>query len=214
MKKLQKWGGIAALYEGFAYIVGILFFIFLVDYSGIKDPIEKVALFIDSQSLMYLLNLIIYVIFGIFMVILSLALFDRLKNESPAIMQVATAFGLIWATVVIASGMIFNIGMETVINIYTQDPAQAGTVWLAIEAVVDGIGGGNEIIGGIWILLISIAALQKNGLPKALNIVGIIVGVAGIMSTIPPLGEIGGMIFGLVQIIWFIWLGIILLRTE
>ena len=38
--------------------------------------------------------------------------------------------------------------------------------------------------------------------------------IAGILSTIPALGEIGGMIFGLGQIVWFIWLGIVMLRDS
>jgi Domain of unknown function (DUF4386) len=211
MKNIQKWGGIAALYEGAAYIIGMLFFLFLVDYSGISNPVEKIAFFIDSQTTLYVLNLIIYIGFGIFMVILSLALYNRLIDSSPALIQIATVFGFIWATLVIASGMIFNIGMDAVIRLYLENPIQAGTVWMAIEAVADGIGGGNEIVGGIWILLISFAAIQIDNFPKALNIIGLVVGLAGILSTIPALGEIAGLIFGVVQIIWFIWLGIILL---
>lgn len=214
MNNLQKWGGVAALFEGAAYIGGMLYFILIADYSTITGPIEKVAYFIDNQTTIYMMNIFIYVLFGAFMVILSIALYERLKSESPALVKTATAFGLIWAAIVIASGMVSNIGMEKVIGIYANDPALAGTVWLAIEAVADGIGGGNEIVGGVWILLISIAALKVKKLPKALNYTGLVVGIAGILSTVPPLGEIAGMIFGLVQIIWFIWLGIILLRRQ
>ena len=76
------------------------------------------------------------------------------------------------------------------------------------RTVADGIGGGNEIIGGLWILLVSIVALKIKKLPKALNIIGVIVGIAGILSTIPPLANVTGMVFGLIQIVWFIWLGI------
>ena len=128
-------------------------------------------------------------------------------------MQTATAIGIIWATVVIASGMIHNIGMENVVNLYGTDPAQAGTVWLAISAVVDGIGGGNEILGGLWMLLISWSALRADGLPKALNYLGAVVGAAGILSALPGLRD-AGMIFGVFQIVWFIWLGIVMLRKS
>ncbi|MGL1892004.1 MAG: DUF4386 domain-containing protein [Spirochaetaceae bacterium] len=208
MKNLKKLGGIAALYEGAAYIIGMLFFIFLLDYSGIDSSVKKVAFFIDNQTTIYILNLIIYVFFGVFMIILSLALYNRLKEGSQVIMLIATSLGLIWSTLVIAAGMIHNIGMETVINLYSENPEQAGTVWLAIESIADGIGGGNEIVGGLWILLVSIAALKIKKLPKALNIIGIIVGCAGVLSTIPPLAAITAIIFGMIQIVWFIWLGI------
>ena len=62
-------------------------------------------------------------------------------------------------------------------------------------------------------LLISWVALQAGGLPKALNYLGIVVGIAGILSALPGLGEVG-LIFGLIQIVWFIWLGIVMLRHK
>ena len=74
-------------------------------------------------------------VFGIFLVVLALALYERLKAGSPAMVQTATAFGLIWAGLVIASGMVFNIGLGTVVDLYGKDPAQAASVWLAISAV-------------------------------------------------------------------------------
>ena len=213
MRNLQKMGGLAALYEAAAYVVGIVFFIGIVDYSGVVDPLQKVALLVDNQAMLSLINLIIYVLFGIVLVVLSLALHDRLKAGSPAIMQTATAFGLIWAGVVIASGMIYNIGLGVVAELYSTDPAQAATVWLAIDAVFEGIGGGVEVLGGLWVLLVSWAALRTAELPKVLNYLGLLVGVAGIITLVPALGEIGGMVFGLGQIVWFAWLGIVLLRS-
>ena len=214
MRNLQKMGGLAALYEAAAYVLGIVFFIGIADYSGVVDPLEKVALLVDNQAMLSLINLIIYVLFGIVLVVLSLALHDQLKAGSPAIMQVATAFGLIWAGVVIASGMIYNIGLGVVADLYSTDPAQAATVWLAIDAVFEGIGGGVEVLGGLWVLLVSWAALRTAELPKVLNYLGLLVGVAGIITLVPALGEIGGMVFGLGQIVWFAWLGIDLLRSD
>jgi hypothetical protein len=213
MKDLQKMGGIAALYEAAAYVLGIVFFIFLVDYSGDVDPAQKVALLMDNQVNMYIMNLVIYVIFGVVLVVLALALYDRLKVGSPTVMQTATAFGLIWAGVVIASGMIFNIGMGVVVDLYGTDPDQAATVWLAIDSVVDGIGGGVEILGGLWVLLVSWAALRAGGLPRVLNYLGVVIGLAGILTVVPALGELGGVVFGLGQIVWFVWLGIVMLRS-
>ena len=128
-------------------------------------------------------------------------------------MQTATVFALIWVCLIIASGMVYNIGMETVVNLYSTDPAQAGTVWMAIESVFNGLGGGNEIVGGIWVLLISWSALRAGGLPRALNYLGVAISVPGILSTLPPLGGLG-FIFGLGQIVWFIWLGIVMLRSS
>ena len=209
MKNLQKMGGIAALYAGVAFIVGMLGFLLVVGWPD--DPVQQVAVLVNNQVSLHILYVIVYQVWAVFLVILTLALYERLKADSPAVMQTATAIGIIWATVVIASGMIFNIGMDNVVDLYGEDPAQATTVWLVIESVSDAIGGGNEILGGLWVLLISWAALQSRGLPRALNYLGIVIGAAGILSALPGLGDVG-LIFGLVQIVWFIWVGIVMLR--
>ncbi len=211
MKNLQKIGGIAALYAGAAYVVGILGFLLIVGWPD--DPVQQVAVIVDNQVTQHLLYVIVYQVWAFFLVVLTLALYERLNADSPAIMQIAKAIGMIWATVVIASGMIFNIGMDNVVNLYATDPAQATTLWLAISSVTNGIGGGNEILGGLWMLLISWVALQAGALPKVLNYLGIVVGIAGILSALPGLGEVG-LIFGLIQIVWFIWLGIVMLRHK
>ena len=214
MNDLQKLGGIAALYEAVAYVVGIVFFIVVVDYAGVVDPVQKVALLMDNQAAMHLITLIIYVVFGVALVVLALALHEQLKADALAMMSTATAFGLIWAGLVIASGMIFIIGMETVVDLYGQDPAQAATVWSAIDPVFEGLGGGVELVGSLWVLLVSWAALQTGGLPRVLNYFGLVIGVAGIITVVPTLGELGAMVFGLGQIVWFVWLGIDMLRRS
>ncbi len=214
MKNLQKMGGIAALYEAAAYIVGMIGFLTVVDVSSVADPIQKVALMADNLAFLYILHLIVYVGWGIFMVVLALALYERLKAGSPAIMQTATVFGIFWGCVIIISGMIHNVGMQTVVDLYGKDPTQAGTVWLTIDSVLGGLAGSNEVIGGIWILLLSWAALRTGELSRVLNYLGVVVGVAGIISIVPALAELFIYIFALGQIVWFIWLGIMLLRSN
>jgi len=87
--------------------------------------------------------------------------------------------------------------------------------WQGIESVANGLGNANgEILGGLWVLLVSLAALRAGGLPKGLNILGLLVGAVGIISLIPGLTEGMVGIFGLGQIIWFVWLGIVLLRNN
>lgn len=218
MSDLQKTGGVAALIEAATFVVGFALYLTLLasaDYGSLDvDPIQNVAFLADNQAIMYVWYLIIYVVFGIFLVVLALALHERLKVGSPALAQTATAFGLIWAGLVIASGMVANIGAGMVVDIYSNDPDQAASVWLALNFVVDGLGGGNEIVGGLWILLVSLAASRAGGLSRVLNYLGVVVGVAGIVTVVPALGEPGGAVFGLGSIAWFVWLGIVMLRGS
>jgi hypothetical protein len=218
MNNLQKLGGVAALITAATFIAGFgLLFTLLVPagyFAAEVDPLQNVAFLADNQAIMYIWYLIIYVIFGLFLVVLSLALYERLQAGSPTMAQIATAFGLIWAGLVIASGMVANVGAGVVVDLYGPDPAQAASVWLAVNAVVVGLGGGNEIVGGVWLLLISGAAWQARMLGKALNYLGMIVGTAGILTTVLPTLEALGAVFGLGSIVWFIWVGITMLKGH
>jgi hypothetical protein len=215
MKTLQKFGGFAAFYLAAAYLIGMVLFLVVLDYLSITDPAQKVALNVDKQMVIFSTNLLMYVFFGLFLIILSLALYDRLKSSAPAIMQVATAIGIIWAGSLMASGMVANAGLDAIVPLYAKDPAQAALTWQGIEAVSHGLGFGNgDILGGLLTLLVSLAALRAGGLPKGLNILGLLAGAVGIISIVPGLSEMMGGIFGLISIIWFIWLGIVLLRSN
>jgi hypothetical protein len=214
MTSLQKWGGAAALYEALAYIIGFVGFMAVVNVGGSADPLQEVAAIVENQGLLTVLHLIVYVAWGAALVVLTLALHERLQGNKSALARTATAFGIIWAVLVIASGMIYNVGMETAVSLYAQNPEQAATVWLAIESVFNGLGGGVEVVGGIWVVLLSVAALRNGGLPRAFNIFGLLVGAAGLVTVVPALSEIGGMVFGLTQIVWFAWLGIAMLRPA
>ena len=215
MKTLQKFGGFAAFYLAAAYLIGIGLFIVVLDYLNITDPAQKVALNVDKHMVIFSTNLLMYVFFGLFLIVLSLALYDRLKVGAPAIMQVATAIGIIWAGSLMVSGMVANAGLDVIVPLYAKDPAQAALTWQGIEAVSRGLGFGNgDILGGLLTLLVSLAALRAGGLPKGLNMLGLLAGAVGIISIVPGLSEMMGGIFGLISIIWFIWLGIVLLRSN
>jgi hypothetical protein len=214
MKTLQKSGGFAALYLALAYLIGMVLFLVVLNYPGITDPAQKVALLIEKPMVIFATNLLMYVFFGVVLTVLSLALYDRLKSGAPASMQVATVIGIIWAGSLIASGMVLNAGIDPVVALYATDPAQAALSWQGFESVASGLGNGNgEILGGLWTLLVSVAALRAGGLPKGLNILGLLVGAVGIISILPWLTDLVG-VFGLGQLTWFVWLGIVLLRNN
>ena len=214
MKALNKYGGFAALYLAMAYLIGISLFLVVLDYPSITDAAQKVALLVEKQSIIFGTNLLMYVFFGIFLVVLSLALYEQLKSGMTAVTQVATVIGIIWAGSLIASGMISNAGIAPVVALHAKDPAQAALLWQGIEIVSSGLGNGNgEILGGVWTLLVSWAALQTGGLPKGLNILGLLAGAVGLVSILPGLTDLTGL-FGISQMIWFAWLGIVLLRTS
>lgn len=214
MKTLQRSGGLAALYLALAYLVGLVLFIVVLDYANIADPAQKVALIVEQQMVFFATNLLLYVFFGIVLATLALALYERLKPAAPALMQVATVAGIIWAGSLVASGMIANAGLAPTAALYAVDPVQAALTWQGIEIVVEGIGNGNgEILGGVWMLLVSLAALRSSALPNGLNVLGLLAGVVGIISLLPGLTDLVAL-FGLSQMVWYAGVGIVLLRSN
>lgn len=214
-ENLQKRGGVVALIGAATVVVGIVMFAtMLSDYAtGDLDPGESVAFLADNEASIFIWNLITLIVFSIVLVPLALALHQRLKAGSPAMSQTATGFGLIWAGLLIAAGMILNIGFGTVVDLFGTNSAQAESLWLAIDSVANGLSGGMEIAGPIWVLLVSLAGLRAGVFPKAMNYRGVVMAVAGLLTIVPALEDVG-IVFGLGLIVWLGWVGAILLRDN
>ena len=212
MNKLQKTGGVAAIFEAIIYVSAFVFFGAFWNFPTDAGSVQKFAFLAENQVTLSIVNLIMYVIFGIFLAVLVLAINERLKINTPILSQIASIFGVVWVGLVIASGMIANIGLSAVLELSTKDPEQAMTIWRAIHSVVEGLGGGNEVVGGLWVLLLSFAALKGDELSKKLNYFGVFVGVVGILTVYPA--EVLTEIFGVSQIVWFSWLGTAMLAHS
>jgi hypothetical protein len=176
--------------------------------------LEKLGFILERQNLFIVWNTIIYVVFGIALVVLTAVLHRTLEHSASLMMSIASPFGFIWSGLVIASGMVATVGLSMVAQTYERTPQDAVVAWSIIGTVQDGIGGGVEIVGGIWVLLVSIAAIRGSTLfPKPLNWLGLVVGTAGVITVVPALSGFGA-VFGLTQILWFIGVGVVLLRAD
>jgi hypothetical protein len=212
LNKLQKIGGVFAIFEAIIYVSAFVFFGAFWNFPTDADSVQTFAFLAENQVTLSIVNLIMYVLFGIFLAVLVLAINERLKSNTPTLSQIASIFGVVWVGLVIASGMIANIGLSAVLELSTKDPEQAMIVWRAIYSVVEGLGGGNEVVGGLWVLLLSFAALKGDELSKRLNYLGLFVGIVGILTIYPA--EVFTEIFGISQIVWFSWLGAVMLASS
>jgi len=217
MKNLQKMGGIAALIGAATNLLALVVLLTILAPTGYgsDDPGQVVAFLANNQAFIRVWYLIIYLVFGVSMIFLALALYERLKAGSPALAQAVTTFGLIYAVLVIVIGTLAINNLSTVVKLYGENPAQAAMVWLTLDSVETGLGagGGETIVNALWLLLLSWVALWAGELPRVLNYLGVAIGVAGILSVV--LASLGlSAVYGLGLIIWFIWLGIVLLRSN
>lgn len=214
MQSLRKMGGVAGLIAAATFVVGLVMFAtLLTDYTMADQPLDAIEFLVDNQVALYVWNITITIVFGLVLVPFALAVKDRISNGVSPLPRISAVFGLIWSGVIIATGMIANISYGVVAGLHTSNPEMATTVWTALEAVQNGLGGGNEVLGGIWVLLVSIAALRAGVFSRWVNYLGIVMGVAGLITVIPPLEDVGA-IFGLGLVVWFTAVGRFLLRTP
>jgi hypothetical protein len=218
MKTLQKSGGIPALIGAATNLFALVFFITVLAPTGYgsDNPGQVVAFLADNQAFMRVWYVIIYLVFGVSLIFLSLALYERLKAGSPALAQAVTTFGLIYAVLVIVVGTLEISNLSIVVKLYGENPAQAATVWLMLDSVSAGLGagGGETMVNALWILLLSCVALQARELPRVLNYLGLVIGVAGIFTVLLPSLLLMAVVYGLGLIIWLAWLGIVMLRRS
>ncbi len=216
MKSLQKIGGIAALIGAATNLPAIVVFLAILAPTGYgsDDPGQVVAFLADNQAFIRVWYLIIYLVFGVGMIFLSQALYERLKAGSPALAQTLITLGLIWAVLIIVNGTLSINNVSTVVKLYGENPAQAATVWLTLDSVETGLGanGGETMVSALWLLLLGWVALRARELPRILNYLGGVTGAAGILSVVfqPALAAV----YGVGLIIWFVWLGVVLLRRS
>ena len=214
MRDLRIPGSTAAYTLAATIVVGLgLFATALSDYTtGNLSATESAEFIADNEVLMYIWNTITLVVFGVVFVVLALALHNRMKTQEPGLSSIAAAFGLIWSGLLIAGGMITNIGLGAVAELSTEGSADVGAVWHSLDAVQNGLTGGNEIVGGIWILLVSFAGLRSKLLPAGLTYLGFLLGATALVTIVPALESIGA-VFGLGLIVWFVWLGVEMRKT-
>ena len=202
------------MYVAVAYLAAIPYLVFLVDYPSVTDPDDKVAFLDDNFTSMYLMHLLSFEFVALALIVVTLGVHQHLREHALATSQVAVVLGLIRAGLLMASVMVFNHGMAVVVDQQTTDPQQASSTWQVMEPVAAALGGtGGDVLGGVWFLLVSWAALRARVFQRPLNWLGLGVGAAALLSVVPGLGflEVGG---GLGQIVWFLWFGILTVRSR
>lgn len=213
---LRQTGGLAALVCGATYIVGFAFLVTLLAPLGFgTDRIDAagVVAFINARpGTLIAWNSTIYIVNALALAVLVVALARSLESATPGWTAVAKGLGLIWAALVLGAGMVANVAVDRAAELYLIDPEAAAELWAVLHAVELGLGGGNEIAGGAWIVIASLSGLIGRTLALPIIALGLLTGISGLATIVPSLGETAGAIFGLGAIAWFLALGTYLLR--
>ncbi|QXT40645.1 hypothetical protein [Gymnodinialimonas ceratoperidinii] len=215
---LRTFGGLAALLCGGTYVFGFALLLTVLAPlgfgSGELDADAVVAFASENPGLLITWNTGIYIINALGLTVLVTALAAHLRPATPDGAALTRAFGLIWATLVLAAGMVANVAVERAVTLAAHDPEGAAQTWEVLHAVELGLGGGNEIAGAVWIACVSLFGWRGKGLGRFTSLLGLVTGAAGIITLVPAAGDVAGAVFGLGAIGWFFAIGVDLLRVR
>ena len=216
--KFQTLGGLAGLICAATYLFGFAFLVKSLaplGYGSMDIDAHAVVGFIDANpGLLILWNTVIYILNALALTFLVVVLHSRLCINTPDWATMTHALGLIWATLVIGAGMISNVAVERASHLAPTEMDRAVALWETLHAVELGLGGGNEIVGGVWIGCVSLAGLIGHSLGKITVGLGLLTSAGGLLTLTPTLGDTAGAIFGFGAVAWFVAIGLTLLLKR
>lgn len=202
MTLFKKIATISAVYSGLSYIGGIFVYLQLLKYDSATSASEQITIISDNPVLVHITTLHIYIIFSFGLILLATYLYTKLKNQEPILSLLSLITGAIWATILIASGFI-SMAVTTLLMNGTA-ASDITSAWQAVDIISNALGGGNELIGGVFTGLLSLAMYRARFSSIVTSILGALVFIGGTISALPYLADIGIGIFVISQILWFL----------
>ncbi|ALM90617.1 hypothetical protein [Alteromonas stellipolaris] len=212
MRKKQFHGAIASFICATSFILGLcLIFIIAPDFND--GPDQRLRTLNNFSELMQVWYFLVYVVFGISVLVLSVSLLENQTREHSVLQQITMLMSYLWSCYIFASGFIAILSVEFLFGENFKLGTAVVDLWRDIYAIQMGLGEGSEWVGAIWVMLINTCLLKEQRLSKNLVLFGYIISFFGFLTLIPSLKEIGA-VFGLLQIIWFILVGSMLLHER
>ena len=197
-------GGFAAFVCALCYVVGIVMILAVMPDIN-NDGDERLKAIMDHSRLIQLWYLIIFVLFGLALLVLNRSLYQPAYQQSGHFQLLGALLGYMWAAYVFASGLIAVLTIEYLIM---QPVDQIERIWPAIFAIQMGLGDGVEWVGGVWMLMVNTSLQRYHIASKLVTHFGLLTGAIGTLTVMPDMA-LAGLIFGLLQIVWFCWLGVL-----
>lgn len=214
----SRAAGFAGLVCATTYLAGFALLMTVLaplGYGSNDIDANAVVSFIQENALVMIAwNSVIYILNALALIVLVVGIAVVLIRKAPVLALVSPGLGLVWACLVLGGGMTANMAVEQALLLYPVSPEQAAQTWRLLHAVELGLGGGNEIAGGAWLLCVSLGVLGAGVLPRMIALTGLCAGTAGVVTLYPAAGDIAGSVFGLVTLVWFAAVGIVLVRAE
>lgn len=201
----QRLAGYGSLAAAACFLFSFFMYAVVVTPPANETALAHLTNIQENYTGLYAVYFVVYAAFGFALVPMTVGFYEQQKIQQPNLAKATAIFGILWVALVVATSFVYTVGMTHSIKLAEENINKAADLWLTCRVIVDSLGGGNEIVGGIWIGLFSLTANRFALVSKSLAVLGIIVGIAGLFTVLPQ--EEPKMVFGLCLLIWFIWLG-------
>lgn len=208
----ERQGAIAAMVCALSFIIGLAVVLLIVpDFN--QNAEQRLVVFMQHKLLMQVWYFVVYVVFGISLLVLSRSLLAQRAGEHNFLEQMSSLVSYLWACYILACGFIAILSIEFLFTNSSNENTNISEVWRQIYNIQMGLGEGVEWVGAIWVICINACLYYQNRFPKPLIIIGFIIAAIGMLTLYPPLAEVGAL-FGLLQVFWFLAISVLLFRED
>lgn len=212
MKNQRYIGALSAYVCATSFILGLCVILLIApDFND--GPDQRYRVLSQFSTLMQLWYFLVYIVFGCSVLALSITLLKTKNREHNALQQCTMLASYLWACYILASGLIAILSIEFLFSGHFELAENTLALWRDIYAIQMGLGEGAEWVGAIWVVLINTCILKAKKLNSKLVYFGYFISVFGFLTLFPQWQPIGA-VFGLLQIVWFLIAGTLLLRQT
>jgi hypothetical protein len=213
LKQLKTLAGAAFICMALCYITLFIIYGAVLSTPADVSTAEKIAYLIENKALFNFTYVLGYVVFACLLCFCVYVLGSLYQNVSKSTMTMASLFGYFWVVVLLCTGMIGISSNELLVNFSVANPDAAEVIYYARILMTESLGGGIEFIGGVWLLLLGVISWRHNLLSKSLTAFTLVKGAIGV-ATLFSAESLLRELFGITGIIWFIWMGIALIKKP
>lgn len=207
-KKYQS-AGFASLGCAACFVVGFIM-IFWIEPGVNLDPSLRLNFILNNGVFFQIWYFIIFVVFGACLLILIKGLSQWIGTQETISHNLSVLTGFIWSAYALCCGLVAILSIQYLLHLPS---SQQSSNWYVIYAIQIGLGDGAEWVGGIWLVVLSFRLFRYKKGAVSFRVVSLLIGVTGCLAIFPNYA-FAGAIFGMSQIIWFIWLSFLLFAES
>ena len=210
---LKPLAGVAFIGMALCYITLFAIYGAILSTSASATTAEKVAYLIENKGLFNFTYILGYVLFSCLLCFCVYVIGNLYQQVSQPAIAIATLFGYFWVVLLQCTGMIGITSSELIATLNASNPAAAEAIYYARILLIESLGGGIEFIGGVWMLILGIVSWRHGLFSKFLSMFTLVKAAIGLL-TLFCADSILRDLFGITGIIWFIWMGVVLIKKP